>query len=105
MPPRPVDGRPRTCRNSASKGGRAWKAQAACFLKSGTAQRGRTDLRSDQLEFFVEEDAPGVFSWGLRDAEGKVVARSASTFADREAATAAMASVADSLPGAAIEEG
>lgn len=62
------------------------------------------DLRSDQLEFFVAEDAPGVFSWGLRDADGKVVAKSANTYADREAATAAMVSVAGSMPGAAVEE-
>lgn len=62
------------------------------------------DLRSDQLEFFVVEDAPGVFSWGLKDADDKVVAKSAATFADREAAAAAMADVAGSLPGAAVEE-
>ena len=67
-------------------------------------QRGHMDLRSDQLEFFVAEEAPGQFSWGLRDAEGKVVAKSATNFPDREAATAAMVSVADSLPGAAVEE-
>ncbi|WP_219213785.1 DUF1508 domain-containing protein [Variovorax boronicumulans] len=56
------------------------------------------------MEFFVAEDAPGVFSWGLKDAEGKVVARSANTFSDREAATAAMVSVAGGMPGAAVEE-
>jgi uncharacterized protein YegP (UPF0339 family) len=62
------------------------------------------DLRSDQLEFFVAEEAPGQFSWGLKDAEGKVVAKSAATFPDREAAAAAMVSVAGSMPGAAVED-
>ncbi|WP_183027076.1 DUF1508 domain-containing protein [Variovorax sp. UMC13] len=56
------------------------------------------------MEFFVAEEAPGQFSWGLRDAEGVVVAKSAATFPDREAATAAMVSVAGALPGAAVED-
>lgn len=87
------------------KQGRAClEAQGRLLSRSGTRARGTMDLWSDQLEFFVAEDAPGQFSWGLRDAEGKVVAKSATNFPDREAATAAMVSVADSLPGAAVEE-
>lgn len=89
----------------ASKGGHTWTKQVACFSgKRCRALRGHMDLRSDQLEFFVAEEAPGQFSWGLRDADGTVVAKSATSFADRDAAIAAMVSVAGSLPGAAVEE-
>ncbi|MGJ7546645.1 hypothetical protein [Variovorax sp. LT1R16] len=56
------------------------------------------------MEFFVAEDTPGLFSWGLTDAGGKVVAKSAATFPNREAAAAAMVSVAGSLPSAAVED-
>lgn len=62
------------------------------------------DLRSDQLEFFVAEDAPGLFIWGLRDAEGKVLAKSATSFADAASANAAMLSAASGLSGAAVED-
>jgi len=55
------------------------------------------------LEFFVSEEAPGRFVWGLRDVGGEVIAKSTRTFGDRDSAIEAAAAIALALPGADIE--
>ena len=55
------------------------------------------------MEFFVSEEAPGRFVWGLRDVGGEVIAKSTRTFADRDSAIEAAEAIALALPGADIE--
>lgn len=55
------------------------------------------------MQFFVLEEAPGKFIWGLREANGSVIAKSIQTFTLKEEALKAAAAVAFALPDAEIE--